>query len=124
MLETDDDGKAPGVLPATLLGDDSLVDASPEDVPAGVKSVVVENDHGAYVLSADWDELNSGSPFAIDEKGKSYALVGSDMPGLLGYAGYSPPLIPDSWLELFEEGVPLSKDAALCPPTLARDVSC
>ncbi len=124
VLQTDDDGGPPGVLPATLLGDDSLVDASPEDVPAGQKSVEVENDHGAYVLSADWDDLNGGSPFVIDEKGKSYAMVGADMDVLLGYDGYSPPLIPDRWLELFEKGVPLSQDAALCPPTTSKDASC
>jgi hypothetical protein len=33
-------------------------------------------------------------------------------------------VIPDSWLELFDEGVSLSRDAALCPPTPDEQVSC
>jgi hypothetical protein len=43
-------------------------------------------------------------------------LVGLGAADLLGYAGYDAPVVPDSWIELFDEGVPLSQDAALCPP--------
>ena len=70
----------------------------------------------AYVLSGDWSDRSGGSPYLIDAKGNANAMVGLGAADLLGYAGYDAPVVPDAWIELFDEGVPLSQDAALCPP--------
>ena len=63
-----------------------------------------------------WEEQTSGSAFVIDPRGKAYALVGAQTLDKLGYESTPEPLIPDSWLSLFGEGVSLSTSAALCPP--------
>ena len=77
----------------------------------------VDAGRGAYVLSGDWADSAAGSPFLMDAKGQSYQLVGPGAAGLLGYAAVDAPVVPDTWVELFRAGVPLSQDAALCPPT-------
>ena len=108
---------APGEPPRAQVVADPTGDASAEDVAAGTTSVRVDPGRGAYVLSGDWADIDSGSPFLMDAKGQSYQLVGPGAAGLLGYAAVDPPVVPDTWVELFKAGVPLSQDAALCPPT-------
>ena len=107
---------APGTAPTVQLATDATGDASPVDLPDGSRSVGVQAGRGAYVLSGDWDETSGGSPFVIDAKGQAYPLVGPDVAARLGYADHEAGIVPDSWIQLFEPGVNLSVDAALCPP--------
>jgi hypothetical protein len=44
--------------------------------------------------------------------------VGPGVGDLLGYEGYDEPVVPDSWVELFDEGVQLSQNGAFCEPSL------
>ncbi len=57
----------------------------------------------------------------VDAKGRAYPLVGPGVAVLLGYEGYEPPVVPDTWIELFDPGVPLSQNAALCEPQAGGD---
>lgn len=107
---------AHGTAPTVQLATDATGSASPVDLPEGSRSVAVQAGRGAYVLSGDWDETSGGSPFVVDAKGQAYPLVGPDVASRLGYAGHDAGIVPDSWLQLFEPGVNLSVDAALCPP--------
>ena len=106
----------PGEAPVVELGTDPTDEASSASVDSGETSVSVDPGRGAYVLSGDWDDTSEGSAYLIDAKGNANALVGLGAADLLGYAGYDAPVVPDAWVELFDEGVPLSQDAALCPP--------
>jgi type VII secretion protein EccB len=106
-----------GELPRVRLADGPGSEASAEEVERGNRDVTVEAGQGAYVLSGGWDSADVGEPFVVDSKGFSYALLGSDAVENLGYAGYDAPVVPESWLELFEPGVALSVNAALCPPS-------
>lgn len=94
--------------------------------------VDVDPGAGAYVLSGDWDDVAAevtqdgelgGRRFVVDQKGRVNALVGEDTPVLLGYGTYAAPLVPSSWLDLFDPGVALSQEAALCPPQPAGSES-
>jgi Type VII secretion system ESX-1, transport TM domain B len=105
-----------GEVPVVELGTDPAEEASAASVEPDTRSVSVDPGRGAYVLSGDWDDTTEGSPYLIDAKGNANALVGLGTADLLGYAGYEAPVVPDSWVELFDEGVSLSQDAALCPP--------
>jgi type VII secretion protein EccB len=108
-------GETPGVRLGTLIGAEA--EGSPEDaVPEGRKSQHVQAGRGAYLLSGDWEDTTEGTPFVIDSTGKAYELVGAGTARQLGYDGYDAPVVPDSWVDLFEEGVLLSQDRALCPP--------
>lgn len=109
-------GEAPTVQIATAPDDE----ASADGIPAAKRVAVVAPGRGAYVLSGSWTSESEGSPFVIDAKGKSYPLVGADTAARLGYGEVPVVVVPDSWVELFEPGVNLSVDAALCPPD--RDV--
>ena len=113
-------GQRPGVRIVTA----PAGEASAEEVELGERSVRVDAGAGAYVLSGGWDQTSGGAPHLTDAKGQRYPLVGADTSDLLGYGGYAAPTVPDSWLELFERGVPLSRNAALCPPTLELGKSC
>ncbi|GAW50333.1 MULTISPECIES: type VII secretion protein EccB [unclassified Nocardioides] len=88
-----------------------------DGVDVGDKDQVVAPGRGAYVLSGDWTDRSSGLPFVIDSKGKVYPLVGQGTADLLGYGDHPVPVVPDTWLDLFECGVNLSQDAALSPPS-------
>ncbi len=115
---------APGRAPTVQIATDATGAASPADVPKGARSVAVQAGRGAYVLSGDWDATSGGSPFVVDAKGQAYPLVGPDVAARLGYAGHPAGIVPDSWIELFDTGVPLSVDAALCPPDHAGGQPC
>ncbi len=105
-----------GQAPVVELGTGPTEEASSASVDSGETSVSVDPGRGAYVLSGDWDDASDGSPYLIDAKGNANALVGLGAADLLGYSDYDAPVVPDAWVELFDEGVPLSQDAALCPP--------
>ena len=42
----------------------------------------------------------------------------------LGFADVDAPVVPDSWVELFDRGVSLSVSDALCPPVRAGGEPC
>jgi type VII secretion protein EccB len=107
---------APGELPRAVLVELPGETASAEEVEAGDREVTVDPGGGAFVLSGGWHDPEVGEPFVMDAKGFSYALIGTDAVENLGFGGYDAPVVPDSWLHLFEEGEELSVDAALCPP--------
>ena len=113
-----------GQPPVVHLVGDPQGDASAAGVSAGDSSPVVDDGSGAYVLSGGWDSGTAGQPFLVDSKGQAYPLVGSDAPGQLGYGSYRPPVVPDSWVALFDEGVELSKNLALCSPRLDLTSPC
>ena len=114
VLEPGDE--APVVLLASNPTDEA---ALPEELAPTLSDPVVEPGFGALVRSGGFDNPNQGEPHLIDDRGFDYELVGPDVAANLGFADVDAPVIPDSWLDLFDRGVSLSVDAALCPP--ARD---
>ncbi|MDN4161377.1 type VII secretion protein EccB [Nocardioides abyssi] len=109
---------SPDAAPVVRLGTDPSPEASAvgrEVAPTSVERSV-DSGRGAYALSGSWDGREVGTPYLVDAKGVAYALVGAEVAERLGYADVEAPVVPDSWVELFAEGVPLSVDAALCPP--------
>jgi len=114
QLRAEPDGR-PGALLALAPTDE----ASAEDVDDPItKEAAVDSGAGAYVMSGGWGEsADSAEPYLIDERGRGYPLAGPETAAKLGYEDEDWVLVPDSWVELFGEGVELSEDAALCPPT-------
>jgi Type VII secretion system ESX-1, transport TM domain B len=88
-------------------------------VDAGRTDVTVDPGRGSYVRSATWDDAGVGEPVAIDAKGRVNPLDGDTTVELLGYADFPVPVVPDTWVKLFDAGVSLSQNLALCPPTPA-----
>jgi len=107
-------GQPPMAQLAQAPGDDAAVGS----IPATGKAATVDPGRGAYVLSGGWDDADHGAPYAIDAKGRANPLVGAHAASQLVYGDYPVPVVPDSWVKLFDKGVDLSKDAALCPPAL------
>jgi Type VII secretion system ESX-1, transport TM domain B len=95
-----------------VLADEPGEEASAETLTSGTKSVEVEPSGGAYVLSGADVTSDSGSPFVVDAKGAKYALVGPSVAEFIGYSEVDPPVVPDSWMSYFEDGVELSVNAA------------
>ena len=106
----------PGELPRAVLVQQPGATASAEEVEADDREVTVDPGTGAFVLSGGWYDPEVGEPFLMDAKGFSYPVLGTDAVENLGFADYDAPVVPEGWLELFEEGEELSVDAALCPP--------
>jgi type VII secretion protein EccB len=110
-------GEKPRVVLAASPGED----ASATEVDARQHDVTVQEGRGAYVLSGGWDSSDVGEPFLVDSKGASYALLGTDAVENLGFGSYDAPVVPRSWMQLFDPGAALSVNAALCPPTRPGD---
>ena len=55
---------------------------------------------------------DAGTPYVIDTKGEKYELIGPEVPDFIGYGEVDPPLVPSTWMEFFEPGVPLSTNSA------------
>ncbi|WP_164477746.1 type VII secretion protein EccB [Nocardioides pantholopis] len=108
---------AAGRMPAVHLATDPTGSASAADVEAGSRRISVEDGHGAYVVAGSWDDTAGAAAYLADPLGLAYPLEGDDTAERLGYADHDPPLVPDAWVGLFDEGAALSRDAALCPPT-------
>ena len=87
-------------------------DASPDGLAAGRHDVDVEPGGGAFVLSGSDEAAAGGTPYVIDAKGTKYSLVGPLVPTYIGYGDSAAPVVPNAWLEFFDEGVPLSINAA------------
>ncbi|GAA1799508.1 hypothetical protein GCM10009795_051250 [Nocardioides hankookensis] len=95
-----------------------------EPIASGKKEQAVEAGRGAYVLSGGWTSPDSGAPFFIDSKGRANPFVGDGVADALGYGDYPVAVVPDTWVELFDCGVNLSRDAALSPPVEQDDAAC
>jgi hypothetical protein len=81
---------------------------------------------GAYVRSGADEAATDGTPYVIDTKAQKYALVGPDVALYIGYGDSAAPVVPNTWLEFFEEGTSLSVNAARrvpedAPATAATD---
>lgn len=113
-------GSAPTVQVASDPADAATADA----VPEGHVGRTVAAGRGAYVLSGDWTDTTDGSPFVVDAKGRSYPLVGEEAATRLGYAAHPVAVVPDSWVKLFDTGVNLSVDDALCRPREGETPAC
>lgn len=103
-------------VPTAQLAQTPDEDAAADGVAPGRKVVAVDPGRGAFVLSGSWEDPTHGSPYVVDAKGRANPLSGADAVDQLGYADYPVPVVPDSWMSLFDDGVELSTDAALCPP--------
>lgn len=114
---------AAGEVPVVRLASGSRDAASAEGLEPDERRVGIEPGHGAHVVAGDWDDTTSSSAYLLDAKGLAYPLVGAETAEHLGYGDHDPPLVPDSWVELFDAGVVLSREAALCPPT-GEDQEC
>jgi type VII secretion protein EccB len=109
---------APGRPPAVSLG----LDPGPEARAERPGTVVeVTSGRGAVMRAADWTSATGGAPYLVDDRGISYRLVDRTAVDNLGYGEIDWTVVPDVWLELFEPGVGLSRDAALCPPATGAD---
>ncbi|MSZ76452.1 MAG: hypothetical protein F2667_05025, partial [Actinobacteria bacterium] len=114
-----------GETPRARLALDPTGDASAEGLDAATeREASVERGHAAYVMSGDWSDVAGDSVWAVDAKGRANALVGPDTAAQLGWESVRPTLVPDSWIKLFGEGVALSREAALCPPSRVTDPEC
>ncbi len=107
---------AAGSAPTVLLASDPGDGASADAVVAGHVERTVAAGRGAYVLSGDWTGTTEGHPFVVDANGRSYPLVGEETATRLGYGAHPAAVVPDSWVELFDTGVNLSVEDAMCRP--------
>jgi hypothetical protein len=114
----------PGRVPVAALGVHPTAEASSAGVPDRQRAVAVDPSGGAYVLSGGWADTADGSPYLVDGNGVSYPLVGPDAADNLGFGGFSAPVVPDSWVKLFDRGVNLSVADALCPPVRPSGEPC
>jgi type VII secretion protein EccB len=110
-----------GEKPRVLLASSPGEDAGAAEVAPRQHEVSVQEGRGAYVLSGGWDSPDVGEPFLVDSKGSSYALLGTDAVENLGFGSYDAPVVPRSWMQLFDPGAALSVNAALCPPVRPGD---
>ncbi len=100
-----------GADPAVSLATNPTGAADPSDVGPGRHDVDVEPSAGAYVLSGSDAAADGGTPYVIDTKGEKYEL-GPRVPEFIGYADVVPPIVPSTWLEFFQPGVPLTTNSA------------
>jgi len=104
-----------GSRPEAALATDPGDLATAEGVPADERDAGVAARAGAYVLSADFSQATRGLPYLVDLKGTSHVLEGGAA-DRLGYGGYDAPVVPDTWVKLFQPGAVLSPSLALCQP--------
>ena len=109
-----DPGGVPGVELVQNPGDD-LSAAALED-PLQI-AYSIEDGRGAFVHTGDWDDVTGLRSYVVDPRGTAYSLEDAQTIEKLGYDAVPVPLVPDTWVELFVEGVDLSTSDALCPPS-------
>jgi len=128
------DAHWPAAAPAPLAGEPCAVLVTDGDAPAVVRlgprdstvaaaGAVVDPGHAAYVLVRP-APARDARPVVIDGAGRAHRLVGedaADTAARLGYADYRAPVVPADWVRLFEPGVPLSRERALCPVAATAD---
>jgi type VII secretion protein EccB len=107
----------PGTPPRVQLGEDPQGLAQPDpDLAQDQLDVEIDPGHGAFFTIGDWDDDSGSQNYVMDPRGKTFLLVGDDTLQALGYDRDDAPVVPDSWLKLFDRGVELSTSKALCPP--------
>ncbi|MDO9457850.1 type VII secretion protein EccB [Nocardioides sp.] len=113
----------PGVVLATA---DDLSTASAAEVDFGDTEIAVESGRGAFVYSGDWEEGGDTSGFLVDPRGLAYPVGPGQERDQLGYGPDVVPdvVVPNAWIELLPAGVPLTIDAARCPPTSDQESTC
>jgi Type VII secretion system ESX-1, transport TM domain B len=89
--------------------------ATSAGVPATERDAGVAARGGAYVLSADFAQATRGLPYLVDLDGNSHLLEGGAA-DRLGYGGYDAPVVPSTWVKLFQPGAVLSPSLASCQP--------
>ena len=104
-----------GARPEVALATDPGDLATAGGVPADVRQAGVAAWAGAYVLSADFGQTTRGQPYLVDLTGSRHLLEGGAAERL-GYGGYAAPVVPDTWVKLFQPGAVLSPSLALCEP--------
>jgi type VII secretion protein EccB len=107
----------PGGVPGVELVDDPGDPLSAAALGPLSVDYSIEDGRGAFVRSGDWDDTTSQSAFVLDPRGTAYSLEDTETIGKLGYDEVPVPVVPDSWVELFGQGVDLSTSAALCAPS-------
>jgi hypothetical protein len=108
-----------GARPEVVLATDPGDLAAADGVPAAAREAGVAARVGAYVLSADFGQTTPALPYLVDLMGSSHLLEGGAAERL-GYGGYAAPVVPDTWVKLFQPGAVLSPNLALCEPLLVR----
>lgn len=104
--------------PAVLLAGDPSGVSSATGLVAPAERIRVDPGHGGLA------RLDDGSSYLVDARGTAHPLVGSDAADRLGYGAVRASWVPETWVELFERGVPLSRAAALCPPARTDQPEC
>ncbi|WP_141015228.1 type VII secretion protein EccB [Nocardioides sambongensis] len=118
VLDTEADAE-----PAVHLAVDPGEEADSSEVTDPVDAEVAPG-LGAVVRSGDWPLSTGGSPYLIDDRGVAYPIRGELELENLGYGSVDDVVVPDVWIKLFEPGVELSRDAALCPPDTSETPTC
>ncbi|WP_109506103.1 type VII secretion protein EccB [Nocardioides speluncae] len=113
-----------GEPPTVRLAANPSADASAEDIDDGDMQVSVQPGRGAFVLVGGFDDTSGGLPYVVDAAGKRHQLLGPKAPENLGYEVSKAPIVPDTWMRLFECGVQLSTALALAPPDPELEPSC
>jgi hypothetical protein len=85
--------------------------AGEDPISPGRHDVDVAPSLGAYVLSGSDDAATGGTPYVVDTKGEKY-LLGPLVPTYIGYEDVVPPLVPSTWMQFFDTGVPLTTNSA------------
>jgi hypothetical protein len=104
--------------PAVLLAADPSGPASAAGLVTPTERIRVDPGHGSLA------RLDDGSSYLVDARGAAHPLVGSDTADRLGLGEVRASRVPETWIDLFERGVPLSRAAALCPPARTEEPQC
>lgn len=91
---------------------DPTDDASAEGLDQNRHDVEVQPAGGAYVQSGADDAATDGTPYVIDSAGYKYELIGSEVPGFIGYGDSRAPVVPSAWMDFFDDKVELSVNLA------------
>lgn len=118
LLETDPEG-APRAQAYAEPGED----ASAADLSRAERDVRVEPGAGAIFVVGDWSGAPGTSTFVVDSTGTAFNLEGPDTLTYLGYGDMTLPVVPDAWLDMFDTGVVLSPELALCPPQSVEEAT-
>ncbi len=120
LTETLPDAQPVVVLASAVAGSPAYAEA----VVPGDVDITVDSGGGAFVLSGDWDLGGPSSPVLVDPRGFAFPVGGGDERDNLGYGEVPDVVVPDDWVELLDDGVPLTVDAARCPPTSDPRAQC
>lgn len=94
------------------LGVDPTGDASSDGLDPGRSDVEVQPAGGAYVQSGADDAATDGTAYVIDSAGYKYELIGPEVAGFIGYGETGAPVVPNTWMDFFDDKVDLSVNLA------------